>query len=58
MRLERSPFAAPARRAVNDNAAPVVRVSRRRPDVTYASAGNLILPLRFAERMTGWRRMR
>jgi hypothetical protein len=46
----------------NDNAGaattgdvrPVVRVSRRRPDVPYATAGNVILPLRFAERMPEW----
>jgi hypothetical protein len=61
VRLERSPFAAPAvaaKGAANDNAAPVVRAPRRRPDATYAAAGNVILPLRFAERMPGWRRAR
>jgi hypothetical protein len=35
---------------------PVVRTSRRRANETYASAGNIILPLRFAERMPGWHR--
>jgi hypothetical protein len=48
--LERSPF--------NDNATPVVRTPRRRPDATYAASGNVILPLRFAERMSGWHRAR
>lgn len=46
----------------NDNAGeaateavrPLVRVSRRRPDVPYATAGNVILPLCFAERMPEW----
>jgi hypothetical protein len=45
----------------NDNndsgAAPepaVVRRLRRRPHATYASSGNVILPLKFAERMPGW----
>jgi hypothetical protein len=32
-----------------------VRALRRRPGTTYASAGNVILPLAFAERMPGWR---
>ena len=63
MRLERSPFAvspfvARAPRAANDNATPVVRAPRRRPAATYAAAGNVILPLRFAERMPGWRQTR
>ena len=62
MRLERSPFAcpllAPAPRAANDNTTPVVRAPRRRPEATYAAAGNVILPLRFAERMPGWGRAR
>jgi hypothetical protein len=34
---------------------PLVRALRRRPGTTYASAGNVILPLVFAERMPGWR---
>jgi len=61
MRLEHSPFAAPVlttQGAANDNATPVVRAPRRRPEATYAAAGNVILPLRFAERMPGWRRAR
>jgi len=44
--------------AANDNAyfvgAPVVRTPRRRSDATYARSENVILPLRFAERMPGW----
>jgi hypothetical protein len=55
-------LAAPIGEAVpaNDNAPPpervrpLVRSSRRRPDTTYATAGNVILPLSFAERMPGW----
>jgi hypothetical protein len=35
--------------------APLVRALRRRPGATYARAGNVILPLAFAERMPGWR---
>jgi hypothetical protein len=44
----------------NDNAdeservRPMVRTSRRRPDIRYAVAGNVILPLCFAERMPEW----
>jgi len=34
---------------------PLVRALRRRPGMTYATAGNVILPLAFAERMPGWR---
>ena len=59
------PALAPAIRAAaaNDNAPraqapvgpPLVRALRRRPGTTYASAGNVILPLVFAERMPGWR---
>jgi hypothetical protein len=45
--------------AANDNdttfARPVVHAPRRRPDATYARSANVILPLRFAERMAGWR---
>jgi hypothetical protein len=45
--------------AANDNAyflgAPAVRTPRRRPDATYARSENVILPLRFAQRMPGWR---
>jgi hypothetical protein len=44
--------------AANDNAyamgRPVVRVPRARTDATYARSENVILPLRFARRMTGW----
>jgi hypothetical protein len=44
--------------AANDNGPPfekpVVRTLRRRPEATYARSGNVILPLRFARRMTGW----
>ena len=44
--------------AANDNAytlgKPVVRVPRRRADATYARSENVILPLRFAQRMAGW----
>jgi hypothetical protein len=35
---------------------PLVRTSRRRPGTMYATAGNVILPLVFAERMQGWGR--
>jgi hypothetical protein len=51
----------PASPPVNDNATPLehvrplVRALRRRPGARYASAGNVILPLAFAERMPGWR---
>ncbi len=42
----------------NDNAhfagAPVVRTPRGRADATYARSENVILPLRFAQRMPGW----
>ncbi|HSS39747.1 MAG TPA: hypothetical protein VLT58_13355 [Polyangia bacterium] len=41
----------------NDNAwteRPTVRAPRRRKDETYARWENLILPMRFAVRMTGW----
>jgi len=34
---------------------PLVRALRRRPGARYATAGNVILPLAFAERMPGWR---
>ena len=44
----------------NDNGTPpepaVVRSLRRRRNATYASSGNVILPLKFAERMPGWQR--
>ena len=44
--------------AANDNAynlgKPVVRVPRRRSSATYARSENVILPLRFAQRMLGW----
>lgn len=43
----------------NDNAfhlgAPLVRTSRGRGRVIYARSENVLLPLRFAERMPGWR---
>jgi hypothetical protein len=64
MVIDMLPALAPRIRAAaaNDNApqvepvvgAPLVRALRRRPGTTYASAGNVILPLRFAERMPGW----
>ncbi len=44
--------------AANDNAyamgRPVVRVPRGRADATYARSENVILPLKFAQRMSGW----
>ncbi|HEX3903974.1 MAG TPA: hypothetical protein VH853_14125 [Polyangia bacterium] len=44
--------------AANDNAytlgKPVVRAPRGRSDATYARSDNVILPLRFAQRMAGW----
>jgi hypothetical protein len=42
--------------AANDNGGerPVVRTPARRPDGTYASAANVLLPLRFARRMAEW----
>jgi hypothetical protein len=50
---------AAATRAANDNGwsfgRPVVRAARRRSDATYARSDNVLLPLRFAERMFGWR---
>jgi hypothetical protein len=33
---------------------PVVRMLRRRPQVTYARVANVILPLCFAQQMSGW----
>jgi hypothetical protein len=48
-----------AARPANDNAPPakpIVRGLRRRPGTTYASTGNVILPMRFAQRMPGWQR--
>jgi hypothetical protein len=33
---------------------PLVRNLRRRPGMSYARSGNVILPLQFAERMRGW----
>jgi hypothetical protein len=63
--IERLPITAtPVRTAppANDNVPPgervgppLVRALRRRPGMTYATAGNVILPLAFAERMPGWR---
>ena len=46
--------------SANDNARavdgrPVVRSPRNRPELVYAQHGNLLLPLRFARRMAGWR---
>ena len=65
MVIDRLPLAAaPVRTtpAANDNVPPservgppLVRALRRRPGMTYARAGNVILPLAFAERMPGWR---
>jgi hypothetical protein len=44
--------------AANDNAyatgKPVVRSPRGRAEATYACSENVILPLRFAQRMAGW----
>jgi hypothetical protein len=44
--------------AANDNVyalgKPVVRAPRGRSEATYARSENVILPLRFAERMAGW----
>ena len=44
--------------AANDNVyatgKPVVRAPRGRADATYARSENVILPLRFAQRMAGW----
>ena len=44
--------------AANDNAyvsgRPVVRIPRGRSEATYARSENVILPLRFAQRMPGW----
>ena len=44
--------------AANDNVyamgTPVVRAPRGRADATYARSENVILPLRFAQRMAGW----
>jgi hypothetical protein len=46
----------------NDNARaeapPIVRTPRGRPQATYACAAGVILPLRFARRMDGWRAAR
>jgi hypothetical protein len=46
------------KRPANDNTCssgpPVVHTPRHRPDATYARSANVILPLRFAERMPGW----
>jgi hypothetical protein len=46
----------------NDNAeareAPIVRTPRGRPDAAYACADSVLLPLRFARRMTGWQGVR
>jgi hypothetical protein len=43
--------------AANDNAGerPVIRTPARRPDARYACAANVLLPLRFAQRMPEWR---
>jgi hypothetical protein len=44
--------------AANDNAystgRPLVRAARGRANATYACSDNVILPLKFAQRMTGW----
>jgi hypothetical protein len=44
--------------AANDNSyrtgMPVVRAARGRPEAAYARSENVILPLRFAQRMAGW----
>ena len=48
--------------AANDNiyaaGKPVVRAPRGRADATYARSENVILPLRFAQRMAGWAALR
>ena len=53
------PRRVPAARSANDNATardrPVVRTPRGRPELTYAVAMDIILPLRFAQRTEGWR---
>ena len=45
-------------RPANDNgdsgAAPVVTIPDQRPEQAYARSENLILPLRFARRLSGW----
>lgn len=46
--------------SANDNAKategrPVVRSPKNRPELVYAQQGNLLLPLRFARRMPGWK---
>ena len=48
---------ATAGRPANDNGdgPPAVRIPDGRPESTYAHRGNLILPLRFARLMDGWR---
>jgi hypothetical protein len=43
MQVETLPLAPHTLRAANDNATPVVRAPRRRPDATYAASGNVIL---------------
>jgi hypothetical protein len=62
MRLETLPAGDVTARPANDNASatdkPVVRAPRLRPDATYARSENVILPLRFALRMAGWRDLR
>ena len=44
--------------AANDNVyatgKPTVRAAGGRADATYARSENVILPLRFAQRMAGW----
>jgi hypothetical protein len=43
----------------NDNGIPermVVMIPKGRPEHMYARFGNLLLPLRFAQRMEGWTR--
>ena len=53
-------MAIPDAPVANDNAytmgQPVVRAPRGRSEATYARSDNVILPLRFAQRMTGWQR--
>jgi hypothetical protein len=49
------PAAPPIALAESPCGAPLVRALRRRPGARYATAGNVILPLAFAERMPGWR---
>lgn len=39
---------------IGDDECPPVVIPDDRPDHAYARSGNLILPLRFAQRLPGW----